>query len=482
MNRIYWAMCMSVFAVIGGGALAEDIDVRALQAEVAAQRAVINDLQAKLKYDDANANYAGAPEAILSLEKNACVTIGGLLNTRYYYRNAKIDSVLPNPDYERNIDPIGQPILGSYQRRARLKLGDFTISDAKLYVKIDVNEHFDAFLQMDLESSDNPKSDNAEKYYVRWKNICNSGFGVRVGRDALVFGEDQGMGVLASYTKSGDGAFKDTQWGSYIGGYYNTNNDWGYGLANLRRSTFGGRTGPGSFLPAHNYWDQGRIIQVTPYWEGLDGKLTAEVSFFQEEDNWSARRNNDSPSQILRHGATTYKSRNYGFGSVSARIGYMPIEGLKLSASVVNFHDKGAVSSWLGNGFRKNNTAVDAAVSYRPSFFSRLNLWGQYIHGWNVNHLEDLDSDALTFGGSIDLNECWSVFAQGDWLRTKDKYRNLDSKDTAWAVYGGVRYVLPYGVNFEAGWKHEQITWKNSGTKIAKGKGDTAYVHVGFDF
>ncbi len=466
MKLFRLAMCMAVFAVVGEIALSEEVDVRALQAKLAAQEARLADLQSRLSYSDANANYDGAPEAIVSLNKNACVTIGGNLNTRYFYRNAKIDSIVQNPDAVG--DPAGT-YLG-YTRRARINQSDLVIADAKVYVQIDVNDYFDAFIQMDLQSSDNAKSDNAEKYFVRWKNICNSGFGIKVGRDALVFGEDQGMGILGSYTKNGDGAFKDGQWGTY-GGRMN-------GV--LRRTSF-----DGGLLPAHNYWDQGRVIQVTPYWEGLDGRLKAEVSFFQEEDNWSTRFNNGSANQIYVDGHK-YKNKNYGFGSMSARIGFMPIEGLKLSASAVNFYDKnpGRFAGYdvSAAGRKKNNTAVDVALSYRPMFFNRLNLWVQYMHGWNVAHYADLDSDTISYGASFDLNESWSLFAQGDYLRTKDSYGGISSKDTAWAVYGGIKYLLPYGVNLEAGWKHEEITWKDRGFQQAKGKGDTAYLHLGFDF
>ncbi len=482
MKFMRLAMCVAAFAVIGKVALSEDVDVRALQAKLAAQEARLADLQSRVNYNEANANYAGAPEAIVSLNKNACVTIGGNLNTRYFYRNAKIDSIANNWDVAESGSGDAAGIDNdNYIRRARVNQSDLVIADAKVYVQIDVNDYFDAFIQMDLHSSNEAKSDNAEKYYVRWKNVCNSGFGVKVGRDALVFGEDQGMGILGSYTKNGDGAFKDAQWGTYS--FMNTGfeDDAGVQYAGLgRRGSFGG-----GLLPLHNYWDQGRIIQVTPYWEGLDGKLKIEASFFQEEDNWSSRFNNGSDSQIYLDG-NKYKNRNYGFGSMSARIGYMPIEGLKFSASVVNFYDKNPSDSFWAvtnnDGFKKNNTAVDLAIAYRPAFFNRLNVWAQFMHGWNVNHLDDVDAWTLSYGASFDLNESWSIFAQGDYLRSRDTYGTNDFKDTAWAVYGGVKYVLPYGVNLEAGWKHEQITWKSNGNKQAKGKGDTAYVHLGFDF
>jgi len=239
----------------------------------------------------------------------------------------------------------------------------------------------------------------------------------------------------------------------------------------------------------HNYWDQGRIIQVTPYREGLDGKLKAEVSIFQESGNNEGRMDNSRAysSQYYVDGHT-YKSRNYGT-SMSARVGYEAIEGLKLSASVVNYMDNWkdgnnfvGLGGYGSDSYAKNNTAVDLAFSYRPAFFNRAKVWAQWIHGWNVDGLKDVDSDTISYGGSFDLNDSWTVFAQGDWLRTKDGYAGADDKAESWAAYGGIRYVLPYGINLEAGWKHEQAKWKRGGVKILKAKADTAYLRLGFDF
>ncbi|MDR1613567.1 MAG: hypothetical protein LBT97_12415, partial [Planctomycetota bacterium] len=71
------------------------------------------------------------------------------------------------------------------------------------------------------------------------------------------------------------------------------------------------------------------------------------------------------------------------------------------------------------------------------------------------------------------------------------------NKAVAWSSYIGVKYTLPYGVNAEIGWKHEEIKWKdgayysrpNDGEALVKNKikstkvrGDTIYAHLGFDF
>jgi hypothetical protein len=464
MKNLILTLCCCFF-LLAWPAAAEDVDLRTLREKLAAQQELSDDLEARMNYSAANANFAGVPEGVLGVNKNASATVGGRLNTRYYFYDAKIDSIYANPD------GAGQP-AGSYIRRADITQADLRISHARVFVKANVSEHFDAFVQINLQSSSSASSDNAQTYWVRWKNIQNSGFGVLVGRESLIFGEDNAVGILGNYAECGDGAFTDGLWGTYAP------------QSGSRISQ--GVTG--DFLPRHNYWDHARITQIAPYWEGLDGRLLVELSLFQNHNQLNGRRDNNSPKQIHLENHT-YKNRNYGT-SFSGRIGFEVMEGLKLSASLANFRDN-AYQETLNpgekqNGFSINNTALSLAASYRPAFADRLYFWGQWMRGWNVDHYKDVDSDSLSYGASFDLSKSWILFAAGDYLRSKDKYQGLGNTATAWAAYAGIRHVLPYGVTLETGFKHERVAWKErinqQRVTTLKGKGNTAYIHVGFRF
>ncbi len=492
LRVMVYTVIVAAFSTVVYG---EDVDIRSLQAKIAAQDALLKDLESKTNRSIgyANANYDDAPEGIISLNKNATVTIGGLLTTAYTYKNGRIDSVFANPDidgFDAGTESVGNQAPGIYQdrafggqpaftRRAKASQGDLFIDDAMIYLQIDVNDHFDAYIEMNLQESNWDGSDNAEVYYVRWKDICNSGFGIKVGRDALVFGDDNSVGWLSSHVGDNGDAHDGILWGDYFDSVYSSR------LAHYDE-----------IMPRHNMWDISGITQVTPYWEGLDGKLLAEVSFFQNFDSSGRISNSRADLNQIYVDGHTYKSRNYGFGSMSARIAYSPIEDLKFSASVVNFHDKANGTFANREEFAKNNTATSLAFSYRPAAFNRLYTWGQWIHGWNVDGLRDVDSDALNFGASFDLTDQFCIFAQGDYVLTKDKLNNNDDRASAWAVYTGLSYTLPYGVNLELGWKHEEVTWKqnigadNAGdvirtgnrAKTLKGKADVIYGQLGFEF
>jgi hypothetical protein len=228
------------------------------------------------------------------------------------------------------------------------------------------------------------------------------------------------------------------------------------------------------------------VVQVTPYYEGWDGKLNLELSFMQNVWNdgprMEANTGNGSMHSFMDNGVMKYRGRNYGVGTMSFRAVVEPVEGLRLSGSIVNFHSNGIDEPEFSHN--KNNTATSLAFSYRPAFFNRLNIWSQWIHGWNVDNMDTLDSDAVNFGLSFDLTDALTVFAQGDYLRAKMHTDGVRFRGKALAWYGGAMYDFGSGVMLEAGWKHERTDHYFSGAANSKVKAsaDTIYANLGFEF
>ncbi|MDR1520156.1 MAG: hypothetical protein LBU23_08465 [Planctomycetota bacterium] len=456
MKKYLLALAALLFCAAWGSALdLAEVEARlaAQDAQLANQNDIIQDLRAKL---DSGASSGEAPEAITSIQKNAKVTVGGQVNTRYSFTSAKQNN---------NIAALtGEPI----PPHTKARVADLTISDAYLNVQIDVNDYFDAYLSLDLHKS-NDENDYGlpESYYVRWKNLCNTGFGIKVGRDALVFGAE-GVGELGSYAAgSGDGYYENLEWDE---------------------------------LP-HNGWDVSGVTQITPYWEGLDGKLTWELSLMQNVYDDSAYYSGFAPGAFFyNYDGSKLRSRNYGVGTFSTRVAYTPVEDLTLTLSLANYHSNGIpdmdpdmslgypsdptyVDTYDSAANRKNNTVYGFAFNYRPSGLKKLAFWGQWIHGRNVEFKKGWKSHAFNLGVSYDFRDDLTLFVQGDYLH--GKYAAAGSSITAIAksIYGGLQYSLPYGVTFEAGWKHEWTRWSFPafGGKI-KGSADTIYGVLGFEF
>ncbi len=528
MKLMRLAMCVAAFALVGKIALSEDMDVRALQAKLAAQEARLNDLQAKM-YGAACGDEKKVADGLTSLRKNAVVTIGGNVNTRYFYRSGKVESALDVRSTRLNGQEIG---YGQDNRRAtrmrevgNMKYGDLRVTDAKVEVKIDVNDYFDAYVKMDLQDGDFARAGVAQNYWVRWKNVCNSGFGLLIGRDALKFGGVTPYGIIGSWTKNNDGyndVINMNAMGETLGPRVLNDGQ------NMQGRAFGARgpdgLGEGMFvgngnMPTRTIWDFSRTTQINPYWESQGGAFKAELSLLQSIDtrqNVAQLVNTDGTGSV--NPVQEWRTVNYGLGSGTLRLTWKPIEGLKLVASAMNLYAKNWNGRWgarqglanSGKPFKydetqggvvanavnthwvdgagaiqtnDSNTAINLAFEYRPCFFDRVNIWGSWTHGWNEGWIKDMDSDTISYGFGFDVTDQLIFFAQGDWMRVKNQQGNLWHKASGWAAYAGLTYTLPYGVNLEAGYRHEVINYKDrNGFKHTKGTADTVYAHLGFNF
>jgi hypothetical protein len=405
------------------------LDIQALQAKLAAQEARLNDLQAKI-----GGGSGGTAANVTSIRKNAKVTIGGTVNTRYFFHTGKYKTY--NND-------------GTVATSNNYKLGDFKVSDANINFKIDVNDYFDAFVRANLQDGTNPRRSgyqNAQFAWIRWKNLCNSGFGIVIGRDALVFGAGGQSGYDENQGYAGNGTKLQDDINKYV------NSAW--------------KTG----------YDHNRTTQITPYWESQDGKIKAEISFFQNIE--APGGGSDEAS------AGEFRSFNYGLGTMSGRLTVKPIEGLRLVASFMNRYSSHAewdiTNYWYntaGNNTR-NNTAANFGFDYTPACFTRLKIFAQWTHDWNAGWIDNAKADATNFGFNFKLTEQLTFITQGEYLR----WKGGTAKVSGWAVWPGFRYVLPYGVNFEVAYRYERLTRKESGIKAAKGNMSTIYGQVGFNF
>lgn len=471
---------------------------RTVEERLAAQEAMLRDMQAKIAALTAAGTGggigggAGAAKGVTSILKRGTVTIGGLVETRYFYHNAVTKSSL-RPATENGATVYrGDYREQSRRTAARFKYGDLKVAEAKLRAKIDLADNVDAFVQVDLQtkaSRANNVSGDGQKYWVRWKNIRDTGFGVLVGRNEIAFGDQQKFGICTGYTGA------SFYMGSIGGAGVVTGNRANSLAPDGRNYSLGEGmfVGWSSILPHHTGWDYTRTTQVNPYWEGLDGRLRVDVSLFQSFERIDGKTNVVGPD------GHTSRSINYGLGSGSARVVWKPVEGLQLTGSVVNFYQnnqhggytnghEGRWGPWnLGSPGRvsANNTAVNLSLILRPARLERVRLWGRWTHGWNEGWVRKMDSDAVNLGVSCDLSDRLTLFAQGDYLYVDNGHRDVRvwRKSKAWALYTALRYSFPYGVNLEAGWRHEQARYSDRGGYVhTKVRLDTAYAHLGLYF
>lgn len=496
-------LCIMVLCVAGGALRAEDSDIGELRAllveqqktlaeqsaKMAAQDARMTDLQAKMREKaGASSDPVDKAKGVVGIRKNAVVTVGGQLNTRYVGTTGNVE--------HDAMDGAGM------QKRSEYKIGNFSITDAKLSFKIDVNENFDAFVQLDLQHDSDRLTRTAgiaQKYWVRWKKaVCDTSFGVLIGRNDFIFSDRYNVGQYSGLLGKHDdfGSTFATKGITIYGDDVSTPTYTGPG-GQLGEGMFSHR---GNLTPNHVGWDYSRTTQINPYLELMDGKLRFDLSLMQAPERLAGGTSN-TVDPATSNGVTEYRSINYGLGSGTFRIMWKPIEGLSLTGSVANFYQGNAhdgstnrwdarkgISSWAtghSEWISKNATATNISIRYNPSFAKAWNFWGKWTHGWNDGWTKDLDSDAFNLGASYTFLKRWTVFAQGDYFTNKNKRSVVENwyEGNIWASYAGIKYAFPYGANLELGWRHEEYSYKNrAGYKHTKGKLDTIYGHVGYDF
>ncbi len=372
------------------------------------------------------------------------------------------------------------------------------VSDAKLRVKVDVNDYFEAFIRVDLQDSNATRAFTAQEAYIRWKNVCNSGFSLLVGRTSFVFGGGNEADSVLTGFYGGDG---EGQIGMLDRGgvYANTIPAVGAGSATLGDLGDGMFGVGGGFMPTMLGYDLSRTTQITGSWQSQDGKFLAEASLYQGIDTMRY-----DTAQYNR-GANYRRSLNYGLGSGSARLTWKPIEGLKLVGSFANMYQN--VSTYdevtnvtqipclrtganeytmrlTGDRASSNDTAVNFHIAWNPCFLPAFKIWGAYVHNWNAGWVDDLDASMYHLGISYNFTDKLSAYAIGEYMNHKNgKAVGTWYKSRAWASYAGVKYNLGYGVNMEAGWRHEDVKFKGrTGGYHTKADMDTIYAHLGFSF
>lgn len=502
MKLMRLAAWVAVFAVIGGSVFAqENMDIRAMQAKLAAQEARLNDLQAKMN----SSSGGGTADNVVSLRKNGKVTIGGDINTRYYYYDGEVKSKLASRSLGGNATTpftTYKPATAGTEKVGEVNAGTLRVSDAKLRVKVDVNDYFEAFIRVDLQDNGVERAFTAQEAYVRWKNVCNSGFSLLVGRTSFVFG---GGNEAGSVWTGWYGCDSETQL-SYLGTYGLTNTP-------INANTTADNRGDGMFVhssgiaPAIIGYDKSRTTQITPSWETQDGKFKAELSLIQQIDDMRSDNGPNRASWYKGPANAQYlreKSINYGLGSGSARLTWKPIEGLKLVGSVVNIYqdiDDAGIMRWYNanntniipfptNRISSNSTATNLHVAWNPCFLPALKVWGAWTHQWNASWVNDLDADMLQLGLSYGFTDKLSAFGIAEFIRHKNGGAGVDTewyKSKGWSSYVGLKYNVGYGVNLEAGWRHEELKFKGRGANAGlgyhtKAEMDAFYAHLGFSF
>ncbi|MFH0912018.1 MAG: hypothetical protein V1918_11005 [Planctomycetota bacterium] len=454
---------------------------------VADERAEFADLQARIATLEAQLMApagAGDAESLTSLQKKGQVRLGGV---------AEIDVIVAHLDEanssEDNID------ITSAQ-----------ITDADLDIRGDGGTDTYLFMKLDLDDASTDEQGLVEELQFVWQNVRGSKWTLVFGKDEVWFGQDKDMLVLDPYVHGGSGS--TTVLGS--SSPYESEIVWS-SPADSNRDAWNSNPHEPSLI-------SGLV------WPGeVDNRVGLQALYqFTDQVSMSA-----SLFQNVG-GLTEDRSRDHGVQSWATQLKVKPIEGLQMQASFINLHDEAyadideldsrhldilssladSVSyGWLSqraynNILRILDARVSAglmtsdeydnlmaafprtdddikAVSVGADFTTSDNkweIWGEYLYGWDLAHLQDLTSHVLQVGAAYAITEKINLISEFGLMvidnETLDRYSSgLDFDESLWSASLGASYTFDNGIKLLLQYMHEWYKndldgWENADADI----------------
>lgn len=418
------------------------------------------------------------PARLLSLEKNASVTIGGELRVDYVGVRSNI------------VDPSFGPTSPGLSLSGRGRLANLSVTEARLTVDARIARRWRAFFDIGLQG------ESGLYHHSRLSNPNGPGIPVTAvypSRNRINLLREASLELL----KNGHSGF-----GLKVGLFKPQ-----FGLAGrpdlVAKSFLDAPNLSGSSLMAPVGWDANVLL---PHAARLREPVLGVMAGYELRD-------------IIRFEAALYQDRDGSrFGdfdfyegpgrrndypmprSWQVGMSILPLEGWELSATFRNRYngDRG-LRDWADSPYRwdfRDNAATGGGDPFwdpatgqwsdsgtGPAFGSRKNEQAlavglaveipntalsvrlEYAHGWNQGFNRHIRSDDVSLGLSYRLTPALTLHGQGEWLHVKDGSWMVRDAAGAWArdarnnrlyrLLLGAEYEIFRGLSVEAGWQYE---------------------------
>ncbi len=456
MSIARWGMGVALALFVGSVAFADD--VTNLKSEVADLKAKVAAMESAQMAPAAG----GDAESLTSMKKKGAIKIGGevqvamqVIDREDQSVNTSLGGVDPNRD-QGDEDYVQSTV--------------FTTTEANLDLQVNASKDVFLFLRLDLDdfwTDDNAftrQDDLLEEVYFMWKNVRGLPWDIWFGKKEAPFGMNKDPLILEQVTNRKDGKMS-----SYLGQVWESW-DSTAGKTNLH-NVLGDYDHHGAF---------DNVFQVGMAWKWKD-LIKAEVAVFQSKAD-----NNSTGWGAMTRGMHEDRSDDtMFFQSVAGRLTVTPIENLSIVLSAMNEHCDTAGDDDLmtgfntlrvntlaqgfgaefvdndGDGINDNHDAEDdrQAVSLGVNYKFKaipLELWGEYLHGWNWAWNDEYDADVLVLGAKYGLTEAIDLYLIGDWVGIDDDRVDANHQnEDYYRLAAALQYTFDNGIILSLEYAHE---------------------------
>lgn len=458
------------------------------------------------------------PERVLSIRKNAIVTVGGEVRTAYVY--GKSDT------HDPGFKPADRPGGVGY-RKLDAKAGELYFPTLKFLVDARIHERWRVFLDVNFSNTRGihqyrryanltapgagaaakevrgyrleEKTDLINQAYVELMKGDHSGLGFLVGRMKLPFGLWNRPSVLPQ-------AFMDSP--------------------NLANSFLAGEDARSerALLPHASRMIDPVVAAMVNY--EMRDIIRFDAAVFEERDTRKTVR-------VRGNGVTEVRSESSVPQSWQIGASIQPLEGWELTAHFRNRHNAGrGIGNFVDSPHRwdfaenragggrdprwdaTNGQWSDSGTG--PSFGSTKNeqslivglaaevpntnlaVRAEYARGWNQGFNHRIKSENVNLGLTYKLTPRLTVHGQGEWLLVKDGswmtrdgaegWKRDSRRNHLYRAMVGLEYEAFKGMTVEAGWQYEYWRMKSRhgsdglGPERRVNKGNMFYIGTRFVF
>lgn len=390
-----------------------------------------------------NCKACGA-DCLTSAKGNANIQIGGHVHVDLLFIHGESNEVT---NVNNDDDDYRRTIFGS---------GSDLASDASnLDLKINAADNMYFMVTLELNNDENGSGDILQNLYFAWEGVRGSNWDLYVGEKAVDYGMDKYVGIMPTF---------------HDGGAY------------LLAETYGGPSGATAGNTSGAIGVQGANVFAT---QGVWS--TSNTETYQIEAVYHYCDLANFYFTLFQNNAGVFEDRsndNLGFESWAVKAEVMPLEGLTIQASLMNWHNES-----LAKTANRDEDWMNLSIGFDYDFQCLpLNVWSEYQHGFDAFYTNQSDIDIWSIGATYGFSECLSGTLMFDWANVDDpltsgttNITNVTDEDYYQIVVNGT-YTFDNGVYFMAEYAYQWFDAERTGAGDLDSNASMIGFRVGLEF